>query len=153
MTSTPRALKMWELSVRSYFESLIDRRLVTGSATGSIAPLFDKILAIHTKHGPFDLALCIGDFFGSSSGGNNSGDMGRLLREELLGMSQVFSLSEKGWNTMHASKLQSLAMSCRESTHCPKGWSNNFPKLMERSAKTSSFSVGPALFLRSSYGF
>ena len=67
-------------------------RLVTGSAMGSIALLFDKILAIHTKHGPFDLALCIGDFFGPSLGGNDSDDIRRLLREELQGTSWVFSL-------------------------------------------------------------
>jgi hypothetical protein len=62
-------------------------RLVTGSAMGSIALLFDKILTIHTKHGPFDIALCIGDFFGPLSGGKDSDDIERLLRDELRGTS------------------------------------------------------------------
>ena len=57
---------------------------------GSIAPLFDKILAIHSKHGPFELALCIGDFFGPSSVGNESDDIGRLLGGELRGTPHVF---------------------------------------------------------------
>lgn len=50
---------------------------------GSIGPLFEKILAIHNKHGPFGLVLCIGDFFG----GDDSEDTGRLLRGELRGKS------------------------------------------------------------------
>ena len=54
---------------------------------GSIGPLFDKILAIHDKHGPFKLVLCIGDFFGPSSSSNNSNDIGRLLGGQLRGMS------------------------------------------------------------------
>jgi hypothetical protein len=66
---------------------LINPRLVTGSAMGSIGPLFDKMLAIHNKHGPFELALCIGDFFGPSSGGNGSDDIGRLLGGQLRGES------------------------------------------------------------------
>ena len=69
---------------------LINPRLVTGSAMGSIGPLFDKILAIHNKHGPFKLALCIGDFFGPSSGGNDSDDIGRLLGGHLQGTSSIF---------------------------------------------------------------
>jgi len=54
---------------------------------GSIAPLFDKIVAIHNKHGPFELALCIGDFFGPLSLRNESDDIGRLLGGELRGTS------------------------------------------------------------------
>jgi hypothetical protein len=55
---------------------------------GSIGPLFDKMLAIHNKHGPFELALCVGDFFGpSSSGGNDSDEIGRLLGGHLRGTS------------------------------------------------------------------
>jgi hypothetical protein len=54
---------------------------------GSIAPLFDKILAIHNKHGPFELALCIGDFFGPISLRTESDDMERLLGGELRGTS------------------------------------------------------------------
>jgi hypothetical protein len=66
---------------------LINPRLVTGSAMGSISPLFDKMLAIHNKHGPFELALCVGDFFGPLSADNDLDDVGRLLRGELQGSS------------------------------------------------------------------
>jgi len=52
---------------------------------GSISPLFDKMLAIQNKHGPFQFALCIGDFFGSVLGDNNPDDIGRLLEGELRG--------------------------------------------------------------------
>jgi hypothetical protein len=51
---------------------------------GSISPLFEKMLAIHNKHGPFELALCVGDFFGPD---NDSDDVGRLLGGELRGSS------------------------------------------------------------------
>jgi hypothetical protein len=54
---------------------------------GSISPLFDKMLAIHNKHGPFELALCVGDFFGPLSADNDLDDVGRLLRGELQGSS------------------------------------------------------------------
>lgn len=57
---------------------------------GSISLLFDKMLAIHNKHGPFDLALCVGDFFGLLSADNDSDDVGRLLGGELRGASQFF---------------------------------------------------------------
>lgn len=39
--------------------------LTTGSVAGSIREFFNKLRAIDTKHGKFDLALCIGDFFGT----------------------------------------------------------------------------------------
>ncbi|KAI0302241.1 CwfJ C-terminus 2-domain-containing protein-like protein [Russula brevipes] len=67
MTSAPPAIKI----------------LVTGSAMGSVGPLFDKLLTIHNKHGPFDFALCIGDFFGPSSGGSDPSDIERLLAGQL----------------------------------------------------------------------
>ncbi|CCM03628.1 uncharacterized protein FIBRA_05772 [Fibroporia radiculosa] len=38
--------------------------LTVGSAAGSIRELFTKIKAINAKHGPFNLVLCTGDFFG-----------------------------------------------------------------------------------------
>jgi len=55
------------------------RILVVGSAMGSIATLFDKMSAIHEKHGPFNLALCAGDFFGPP------GVDDRGIAEKLLG--------------------------------------------------------------------
>jgi hypothetical protein len=57
---------------------------------GSISPLFEKMLAIHNKHGPFELALCVGDFFGPLSGDDDSNDVGRLLGGELRGSSPFF---------------------------------------------------------------
>jgi hypothetical protein len=54
---------------------------------GCIGALFDKILSIHKKHGPFNLALCIGDFFGLITGGDNAGEVGKLLGGELQSMS------------------------------------------------------------------
>jgi hypothetical protein len=44
-------------------------------------------------------------------------------------------------------KLQSLAMSCKESTHCLRQSSTSFPKLTESSAKMYSSLVGPVFFL------
>jgi hypothetical protein len=87
MTSAPPAIKMYELTADALFESLMSPRLVTGSAMGSIGPLFDKLLTIHNKHGPFDFALCIGDFFGPSSGGSDPSDIERLLGGQLRGSS------------------------------------------------------------------
>ncbi|KAL1947972.1 hypothetical protein VTO73DRAFT_13696 [Trametes versicolor] len=39
--------------------------LTVGSAVGSIKELFAKIKAIDAKHGKFDFAICVGDFFGA----------------------------------------------------------------------------------------
>lgn len=60
------------------------RILVVGSAMGSIATLFVKMSAIHEKHGPFNLALCVGDFFGSSPDVNDGGDTEKLLGGQLM---------------------------------------------------------------------
>lgn len=38
---------------------------MVGSLNGDIKLAFSKITAINAKHGPFDLVLCPGDFFGS----------------------------------------------------------------------------------------
>ncbi|EIW84839.1 hypothetical protein CONPUDRAFT_134710 [Coniophora puteana RWD-64-598 SS2] len=38
--------------------------LTVGAAVGNIRELFTKIKAIDAKHGKFDFALCVGDFFG-----------------------------------------------------------------------------------------
>jgi hypothetical protein len=53
---------------------------------GCISALFDKILTIHKKHGPFNLALCIGDFFGPITGSDNAGEVEKLFGGELHGM-------------------------------------------------------------------
>lgn len=41
-------------------------RLTTGSVKGTIRDFFDKLKAIDTKHGKFDLVLCVGDFFATA---------------------------------------------------------------------------------------
>lgn len=43
--------------------------LTVGPALGSIRQLFAKIKAIDAKHGKFDFALCVGDFFGGAVDG------------------------------------------------------------------------------------
>lgn len=63
---------------------LIIIRLVVGSAMGSIDTLFDKMSAIHEKHGPFDLALCTGNFFGPP-GVDDGGNVEKLLGGQLRG--------------------------------------------------------------------
>ncbi|KAI9102508.1 hypothetical protein DFS34DRAFT_396038 [Phlyctochytrium arcticum] len=49
--------------------------LVVGGLNGFFSAGFSKIASINKKHGPFDLLLCVGDFFGSdddqSTGGND----------------------------------------------------------------------------------
>jgi hypothetical protein len=56
---------------------------------GSIATLFDKMSTIHEKHGPFNLALCVGDFFGPP-GVNDGGDAEKLLGGQLRGAPQLY---------------------------------------------------------------
>ena len=60
---------------------------------GSIRDLLAKIKAINTKHGKFDFALCIGDFFGPPEGrenGNGDDEVSLLLDEKLEGMWYVW---------------------------------------------------------------
>jgi hypothetical protein len=67
MTSAPPAIKMYEPTVHVFFELPTSPKLGTGSAMGWLywpISLFDKLLTIHNKHGPFDFALCMGDFWG-----------------------------------------------------------------------------------------
>ncbi|KAH9079155.1 CwfJ C-terminus 1-domain-containing protein-like protein [Lactarius deliciosus] len=61
------------------------RILVVGSAMGSIPTLFDKMSAIHEKHGPFNLALCVGDFFGPSPDVKDGSYTEKLLSGQLRG--------------------------------------------------------------------
>lgn len=56
---------------------------------GSIRDLLAKIKAINTKHGNFDFALCIGDFFGPPGGeedDNGDDEVSLLLDGKLEGM-------------------------------------------------------------------
>lgn len=41
--------------------------LVCGDVKGNFKVLFNKIQNINQKSGPFDLLLCVGDFFGSDN--------------------------------------------------------------------------------------
>lgn len=58
-------------------------RLTVGAALGSIRELFAKIKTIDAKHGKFDFALCLGDFFGPLKTEEN-GDTGEDEIDELL---------------------------------------------------------------------
>lgn len=40
--------------------------LVIGDVKGQFAVLQEKVSLINEKNGPFDLVLCVGDFFGDS---------------------------------------------------------------------------------------
>lgn len=65
-------------------------RLTVGSACGSIREIFTKIKAIDKKHGKFDFALCVGDFFGPLPGPDAPATLGEtdeLLAGALEGMS------------------------------------------------------------------
>ncbi|TFK30054.1 hypothetical protein FA15DRAFT_195152 [Coprinopsis marcescibilis] len=58
--------------------------LTVGSAIGSISQLFAKIKSIDAKNGKFDLALCIGDFFGPVQTEEDSNDeISQLLSGKL----------------------------------------------------------------------
>lgn len=41
--------------------------LVCGDVRGNFKVLFNKLQNINQKSGPFDLLLCVGDFFGSDN--------------------------------------------------------------------------------------
>lgn len=59
--------------------------LAVGSALGSINNLFSKVKAINAKHGPFELLLCTGDFFGPPGAANESEEVDALLNGKLEG--------------------------------------------------------------------
>ncbi|KAF9978326.1 hypothetical protein BGZ73_002917 [Actinomortierella ambigua] len=41
--------------------------LAVGSANGDLATLVSKVTTIHSKHGPFDMLFCTGNFFGAET--------------------------------------------------------------------------------------
>lgn len=84
---------------------------------GLIDKLFDKISAIHEKHGPFNLALCTGDFFGPP-GVDDSGNAERLLGGQLRGAPQLYR--EVGEYEPNLFKLHYLVTLCKVLTRCPK---------------------------------
>ncbi|KAJ3164419.1 hypothetical protein HDU88_005296 [Geranomyces variabilis] len=53
------------------------KALVVGSLNGNFKQAFAKIAAINSKHGPFALLLCVGDFFGPP--GHNEDDVDLLV--------------------------------------------------------------------------
>ncbi|KAL3179311.1 hypothetical protein MRX96_038204 [Rhipicephalus microplus] len=53
------------------------RLLVCGDVGGQFDKLFDRVSRVNTKHGPFDMLLCVGDFFGP--------DTSRWLQYKLSG--------------------------------------------------------------------
>ncbi|KAG9017525.1 hypothetical protein FRB90_000950 [Tulasnella sp. 427] len=57
--------------------------LAVGSALGSISDLFTKVKTINAKHGPFELLLCTGDFFGPPGAASESDEVDALLNGQL----------------------------------------------------------------------
>lgn len=45
--------------------------LVCGDARGNFRQLFNRLDSINKKNGPFELMLCVGDFFGSNGEQND----------------------------------------------------------------------------------
>lgn len=62
--------------------------LAVGAAKGAIATLFSKVKTMNAKHGPFELLLCVGDFFGPLDQVETNEDIGQLLLGKLEGMCQ-----------------------------------------------------------------
>ena len=46
--------------------------IVVGPALGNICSLFEKVKALDAKYGKFEFAICVGDFFGSTSDENDA---------------------------------------------------------------------------------
>lgn len=65
--------------------------LTVGAARGSIRELFSKIKAIDTKHGKFELVLCVGDFFGPSEEQYRSKEVDELLNGDIEGAFRLLS--------------------------------------------------------------
>jgi hypothetical protein len=67
-------------------ETRPSRSLTVGPAVGAVRELFDKVKAINTKHGKFDLCVCVGDFFGPpAEDGGVSSEVQDLLDGKLEG--------------------------------------------------------------------
>lgn len=49
-------------------------RLVSGSVEGQFSDFFEKIAATNSKHGPFDVLLCTGNFFATDAASSSSLD-------------------------------------------------------------------------------
>lgn len=87
---------------------------------GSIDTLFDKMTAIHEKHGPFNLALCTGDFFGPP-GGDDGGNAEKLLGGQLRGAPQLYpKVGESDSLSQMIFQLHYLVTLCKVNTPCPK---------------------------------
>ena len=84
---------------------------------GSITTLFDKMSTIHEKHGPFNFALCIGDFFGSP-GVNDGGNTEKLLAGQLRG-APPFNFTVRDFEPNFL-KLHCLVTLCKVNTQSPK---------------------------------
>ena len=113
--------------------SLTCPSLVLGSAVGSIRELFAKIKTIDEKHGKFDFALCVGDFFGPPKSAEEEyqkdHEIVQLLEGHLEGLvvflavyippTQYKLLFQPRWN----------AISCKGNTHYQCLSSKSSPRL------------------------
>jgi hypothetical protein len=49
--------------------------LVSGSVEGQFSDFFEKIATTNSKHGPFDILLCTGNFFATDSASSSFDDL------------------------------------------------------------------------------
>lgn len=95
--------------------------LTVGSAVGSIKELFAKIQAIDAKHGKFDFAICVGDFFGAPKDATQDytedHELIQLLEGRLEGRAASVSLYVPSTQTTILQLLWN-ATSCKASTRC-----------------------------------
>jgi len=73
-----------------------------GPALGNISSLFEKVKTLDAKYGKFEFAICVGDFFGPTSGENDA-QIEDLLAGRIAGSS--------------SSGLRHLAIDARDSTY------------------------------------
>ena len=87
--------------------------MTVGSAKGSITELFKKVQAIDSKHGKFEIVLCVGDFFGAADGEKQK-ETEQLLAGEIKGTWIHIVLRFLGVLTVNDSQHPYRATSCKE---------------------------------------
>ncbi|KAF9077200.1 CwfJ C-terminus 1-domain-containing protein-like protein [Rhodocollybia butyracea] len=81
--------------------------LAVGSAVGAIRDVFAKIKAIDDKHGKFDFALCVGDFFGPLTDTDKEDEVSLLLDGKLEAPIECYIM--QGANPLPDSVIQKFA--------------------------------------------
>lgn len=69
MNATKKNASLYVLFTKMHYccLKLCSNSLVCGDVRGNFKVLFNKLQSINQKSGPFDLLLCVGDFFGSDN--------------------------------------------------------------------------------------